>query len=525
MKRAFPQLEGLLATIVLALGLSSSAGPGSGVSTGPAAATLQPIKVITGDIRPKSIGHSGTGRFFAQNMMYRHSITVYDRNFELIRTISDHIRFEDFGESRYQGQAQGAPVEIAFSPDGNTAWVSNYRMYGAGFSNPGADNCVLSPHYDPSFVYQIDTRSLEIQRIIKVGCVPKYLAATPDGKYLLVSNWCSGDLSVVDLMAGKEIRRLPIGAFPRGIAIDSKSRIAYVALMGEERIAVINLAEWTTSWIDGVGKTPRHLCLAPEDRFLYVTLSRSGEVVKLDVVRREIVKRQIVGQEARTMIPSTNFRFLYVVDHDGDQLVKIDAENLSILDRVPTREAPIGVTFDKETGNVWVSCYTGSILVFHDKDFDPVLPKSRTVQPANQLVTPHYPGSRDATAPAPSPRHFLYEEATPTGNIDMFQPRAGTARVSPAAPVSPSSEEIPANGRLRSNGSRVLYVVVASFTVESQAKSYRNRLVARGIDAEIVEVNGFYRISVGAYATEEAAKQMLERTKSTIEPNAWILRL
>jgi hypothetical protein len=55
------------------------------------------VFTISGDISPKSVVASDDGLFFAQNMMYRHTITVYDRNFELVKTIGDQVRLEEFG--------------------------------------------------------------------------------------------------------------------------------------------------------------------------------------------------------------------------------------------------------------------------------------------------------------------------------------------------------------------------------------------------------------------------------------------
>src|SRR5215216_2764839 len=43
---------------------------------------------LGGNISPKSVASSGTGLVFAQNMMYRHSVTVYDsRRMKLVKTI------------------------------------------------------------------------------------------------------------------------------------------------------------------------------------------------------------------------------------------------------------------------------------------------------------------------------------------------------------------------------------------------------------------------------------------------------
>ena len=73
--------------------------------------TLEPLEVIGGDIAPKSVVHSGDGYFIANNMMYRHTMTLYDRDMNLVATIPDTIELSEFGFD-YEGEHQGAPVEI-----------------------------------------------------------------------------------------------------------------------------------------------------------------------------------------------------------------------------------------------------------------------------------------------------------------------------------------------------------------------------------------------------------------------------
>lgn len=95
--------------------------------------------------------------------------------------------------------------------------------------------------------------------MIKVGLVPKFLTVTPDGRYLLVSNWCSFDLSVVDIATGKEIARLPMGRYPRGLAVSPDSRTAYVAIMGSDDVVKLNLTTLEDGGSFTVGKSPRHI--------------------------------------------------------------------------------------------------------------------------------------------------------------------------------------------------------------------------------------------------------------------------
>jgi YVTN family beta-propeller protein len=273
--------------------------------------TLFLKKIIRGGLSPKSVVHSGAGLFFAQNMMYRHTITVYNRDYELIKTINDKIKPKDFGIDTIEGSLTGSPVETAFSHDGKYAWVSNYNMSGNKFINPGCDECYAKT-YDDSYLYKINTESLEVEKIIPVGSVPKYVAVSPDNKYVLVSNWSSGDVSIVDVEKSKEIKRINAGRFPRGIVVDSKSKYAYVTVMGSIHVMKIDLVDFTTSWIKNVGGGPRHLCITSNDSTLYVSLNTEGKIAKINLHDGSIEKLAC-GGSPRSMVMTPDDKFIYVV--------------------------------------------------------------------------------------------------------------------------------------------------------------------------------------------------------------------
>jgi DNA-binding beta-propeller fold protein YncE len=104
--------------------------------------TMKLIHTINGSIAPKSVRSSADGVISAHNMMYRHSVTVYDaKTFELLHTVSDSVSLKNFGFSKSSGNYKGAPVEGTFSPDGKYLYVSNYAMYGKGYNKEGTDTC------------------------------------------------------------------------------------------------------------------------------------------------------------------------------------------------------------------------------------------------------------------------------------------------------------------------------------------------------------------------------------------------
>ena len=324
------------------------------------------IKTIYGKISPKSIVHSGAGLFFAQNMMYNHTITVYDRKFKLVKTIGDRVNLSKFGFSKFKGNYQGSPVEAAFSTDGKYAYVSNYQMYGSGFDNPGSDRCSPAAKHDQSFLYRINTQTLKIENVIPVGAVPKFNAVSPDNRFALATNWCSWDMSVVDTNKNTEIERVKLGAYPRGIVVTPDSKSAYVAVMGSSDIAKVNLIDFSVEWLRNIGNAPRHLVIDPNGKYLYATLNGEGNVAKVDLKSGEVVDRVSTGSQPRSMTISGDGKLLYVVNYASNTVSKVRSSDLKVLQTVNVNASPIGITYDPETNQVWVACYSGSIMVFQD---------------------------------------------------------------------------------------------------------------------------------------------------------------
>jgi|GEM_PF-525804 len=336
---------------------------------------LELLHTISGRISPKSVVANGKGKFFAQNMMYKHTITVYDRNYTLLQTIADNVKLSDYGYSRFKGNYKGAPVECAFSHNGKYAWVSNYEMTGGTskeFSKPGCDACNSPNKYDSSFVYKINTSTYKIEKVILVGAVPKYVAVTPDNSKVLVTNWSSGDLSIINTQLNKEVKRIPLGRFPRGIVVSNDSKYAYIAIMGSTKIAKLNLNNYAIEWIENVGRHPRHLCLAPRNDYLYVSLNGEGKIAKIDLQTKKVIAKKSTGRLPRSMDISKDGKFLYVVNYGSNEVTKLETSTMKIMAKAKTKSKPIGITFDADTKNIWTACYSGRIMIFHDTYYDSI---------------------------------------------------------------------------------------------------------------------------------------------------------
>ena len=325
------------------------------------------VKTINGSISPKSVRSSGDGVVSAHNMMYRHSVTIYDAvTSELVATIPDSVKLSDFGFKNYSGNYKGAPVEGAFSPDGKFLYFTNYSMYGKGFNKEGHDTCSPASGYDKSFLSRVNLEEKKIDAIYPVGSVPKVVQVTPDNKYILVSNWCSYTVTVISVESGKTVKSIKIGRYPRGIAISKDSQYAYVAEMGGSNIHRIDLSDFSKTLIP-VGSNPRAVVLSPDGTKLYVTMNVSGKVQAWDLVKNKSIKSVKTGEAARSLDISSDGSALFVVNFNSDTVSKVRTSDMKVLQTFKVCNEPIGVTFDGSTNRTWVACYGGALKVFDNK--------------------------------------------------------------------------------------------------------------------------------------------------------------
>ena len=359
MRRALVAIVAASALSFVVPVVQASETPTSTIST----SKMRVIATINGNITPKSVLSSGTGLVSAHNMMYRHSVTIYDTTKNvLVATVPDTVRLSDFGYKKYSGTYKGAPVEGAFSPDGKYLYFTNYAMYGKGFTKEGHDTCSPSSGFDSSFLSRVNLKNYTIDAVYPVGSVPKVVKVTPDNKYILVSNWCSYTVTVISVDTGKTVQNVKIGRYPRGIAITKDSAYAYVAEMGGSGVHRIDLRDFSQTFIP-VGSNPRAIVLSPDEKTLYVTLNISGKVAAWDLVAGKLIKTVSTGKAARSLDISDDGSALFVVNFGSGTMSKVRASDLKLIQTIRVCNEPIGITFDAPSQNTWVACYGGSIKV------------------------------------------------------------------------------------------------------------------------------------------------------------------
>ncbi|MGC4048470.1 MAG: YncE family protein [Paludibaculum sp.] len=117
------------------------------------------------------------------------------------------------------------PEAFDVSPDGSRLWTAHSRDGG---------------------VSVIDLSTKKVVETLPLGTKrSNRLKFTPDGKTVLISDLDAGDLFFVDVASRKVTKKLPLGQAPEGILIEPGGARAYVAVAGDNYVAVIDLASMT----------------------------------------------------------------------------------------------------------------------------------------------------------------------------------------------------------------------------------------------------------------------------------------
>ena len=157
---------------------------------------------------------------------------------------------------------------ISFSPDKARIYVPNIGSNNVTLIDTATDTITshipvgrgpegLAAHPEgPVYVanqsdntlYIIDPDTFETRHKRRLGETPVRLVFSPDGKYALIPNRQSKDVSVIDsaqaLNGGVrpgEIKRIPVGNWPGGVVFNETGRLAYVANNKTNDISVIDM--------------------------------------------------------------------------------------------------------------------------------------------------------------------------------------------------------------------------------------------------------------------------------------------
>jgi YVTN family beta-propeller protein len=113
------------------------------------------------------------------------------------------------------------PEGFDITPDGKELWAAHSRDGGISVINIA----------DKRVVHTFGVQTKRSNR----------LKFTPDGRLVLITDIDAGTLLVLHHTTSKELKRIPLGHQPAGILVSPDSSRAYVAVTGDNNVAVVDL--------------------------------------------------------------------------------------------------------------------------------------------------------------------------------------------------------------------------------------------------------------------------------------------
>ena len=349
---------------------------------------------------PKSVRFSADGKKVWVNSLAGAKTIAFDAATLATLDVIDH-RFDDSTARLFAGKSgtfpwkfrtkapdgkkdtfRGFPVEGTLTHGGRYLWIPYYRRdWDAKATSPSA-------------IAIVDAASDRILRVMPAGPIPKYVVASPDGKWLAVVHWGDNTVGLIDIAGddpakfhyvakmvveqelaldtlGAESRDKACGFCLRGSVFTPDSKTLLVARMGGGGIAGFDVATHRyLGTVLGMKPTPRHLALSPDGATLYVSSNVAGYVSRIPLaevvsalqgakgtkVTLEDFRDVYVGGGARTLALSPDGKTIYVATQMNAELVAVDAATMQVVGRIRADCYPVGLAVAPDGKRVWVTC-------------------------------------------------------------------------------------------------------------------------------------------------------------------------
>ncbi|HBY60789.1 MAG TPA: hypothetical protein DEH78_13285 [Solibacterales bacterium] len=170
--------------------------------------------------------------------------------------------------------------------------------------------------------------------------LPHMLALTHDESTAWTANAGGGSVSVVDLVAGRIIKRIEIGGVPMGIGLSKDERTLYAGNRGGNRVYSIETKNHTILRQAEVRGEPARLLATPNGKWVIVSLIGSGEVAVLEAETLREVARFAAGRAAEGLQLHPSGKFGYVSAQGQNRVVKFAIPGWTRVAEVATGDRP-----------------------------------------------------------------------------------------------------------------------------------------------------------------------------------------
>jgi YVTN family beta-propeller protein len=227
---------------------------------------------------------------------------------------------------------------------------------------------VLNKHEDT--MSYVDTRTLEPFDKIATGHNPHEIALTPDGRFAYISNYAppGNTISVIDVAAHKHVAQIPTGEFARihGAAMAPDGRNAYFTAGQAGYVVEVDTAtNAVTRGIPTHGKISHMVLVSPDGARLYTANIETQDVSVLDRASSELIARVPCGPGCEGMAFRPDGRRLWALNQEAGTVTVIDTESLAAVETFECPGMPVRVRFTPDGTRALISSWAerGELIV------------------------------------------------------------------------------------------------------------------------------------------------------------------
>lgn len=241
-----------------------------------------------------------------------------------------------------------SPVDGAATPAGGTA------PRAATSPQPGArTGTVVVLNKEEHTAWLIDAATGEVRARIPTGVGPHEVAISPDGRRAVVSNYGDrpnpgSTLTVIDLAARRVTGTISLGEYrrPHGIAFLPDGR--RVVVTSDPRQAVV-LVDVDAGRVEGAIPTEAEgshmLALSRDGKRLYTANFRASSVTAIDLEGRRITGTARAGRNSEGIGLSPDGSRVWVGNRDDHTVTVIDTRTMETVATLPSAQLPFRVAF------------------------------------------------------------------------------------------------------------------------------------------------------------------------------------
>lgn len=281
-----------------------------------------------------------------------------------------------------------APNEVAVSPDGRVAVVTNARGGGPGASGPAltvidvvaarvvrrdrlprrgaalpaAHGVVIGPGGEVLTTTEADGRLL---RIDATGAAiaawttgqrrPRLVALSRDGRTAATTGAPDGTVTFYDLSpgrAGTRTRTTKFGPDAEGLALHPATQHAWVTSPSADRLCVVSGATGEVLHTFDTGRAPHRVAFTPRGDRALVTCVLGGELMIFDGADpAPLAELSIHGDRSEesslplAVVSDPDGRRAYVTCARGEFVAVVDLAAAALVDRIDARRGPDGIAY------------------------------------------------------------------------------------------------------------------------------------------------------------------------------------